>query len=167
MSDQPTTFLPTYDGCFVCGQKHPTGICARFYPGEDGKVHGVFKPGQTHTGFTNLVHGGITTAFLDELMGWPICLQKNVIAYTGELTIRFKGRVLAGQTYNGTAYPGTEVKKWWEGRSELADEKGNIVAEATGRYFLVPEPASKLFASQMTFAADDMAVFGGPFTKPT
>ncbi len=155
------TYLPTYHGCFVCGQTHPSGLCSRFYAGEGGKVHAEFKPNQNQTGYLNIVHGGIISAFLDELMGWPICLETNLICYTGELTIRFRKQVFAGQTYIGTGYPGVKVegKRYWDGRGELKDDKGNLLAEATGRYFSVPESQTHAFGAQMTYEPGDMPVF--------
>lgn len=174
MSDTPSTdsesrtSLPTYDGCFVCGQKHPTGICTRFYAGEGGKVHAEFKPNQTHAGYVNIIHGGIITAFLDELMGWPVCLASEMICYTGEITVRFRRQVLAGQTYIGTAFAPVKVegKRYWDGRGQLADQSGAIMAEGTGRYFLVPEAQTRMFGAQMTFAPDDLPIFRAPLPKP-
>lgn len=173
MSDQAPsseikTYLPTYDGCYVCGQSHPIGLCIRFYAGEGGKVHAEFKPHQHQTGYGTIVHGGIISALLDELTGWPICLQNDRICYTGELTLRFRKPVFAGQTYLGTAYPGTQVegKRYWDGRSELADAQGNVLVEATGRYFLAPEGQTRMFGSQMTFQPGDQEIFRAQAIKP-
>lgn len=161
------TFLPTYDGCFVCGQTHPTGICSRFYRGDEGKVHALFKPNQNQTGYLNIVHGGIITAFLDELMGWPICIQNELICYTGEITVRFLRQVTAGQTYYGTAYPGTQApgKRYWDGRGELKDEAGNVLAQGTGRYFVVPESQTRAFGALMKFEEGDLPIFKAPLPK--
>jgi acyl-coenzyme A thioesterase PaaI-like protein len=174
MSDQGSTsesriHLPTYDGCFVCGQSHPSGLCARFYVGESGKVHAQFKPNQTQTGYLNMVHGGIISAFLDELIGWGICLASEMLCYTGELTIRFRKQVFAGQTYLGTADRPTrpEGKRYWDGRGELADESGNVLAEATGRYFLGPEALTRAFGEQLTYQPGDVPLFREPLVKPT
>lgn len=166
-SSENKTFLPTYDGCFVCGQSHPTGICSRFYAGEGGKVHALFKPNMNQTGYGNIVHGGIITAFLDELMGWPICLATEMICYTGEITVRFRRQVFAGQTYVGTGHPGTKVegKRYWDGRGELHDKDGNLLAEATGRYFILAEAQTRAFGSQMTFQPGDLPIFKAPLPK--
>jgi acyl-coenzyme A thioesterase PaaI-like protein len=172
MSDQASpserTYLPTYHGCFVCGQSHPIGLCVRFYVGEEGKVHADFKPHMNQTGYGNIVHGGIIAALLDELTGWPICLATDRICYTGELNLKFRKPVFAGQTYLGTGYPGIkhEGKRYWDGRSELLDLQGNVLVEATGRYFIAPEPQTRMFGSQMTFESGDRIVFKERPNKP-
>ena len=167
-SSESKTYLPTYRGCFVCGQSHPTGLCSRFWVGEGGKVHALFKPNETQTGFLNMVHGGIVSAFLDELMGWPICLETGLICYTGEMTVRFKKQVFAGQTYTGIGYPGTryEGKRYWDARGELIDQDGNVLVEGTGRYFLMPEQQTRVFGAHMTYEPGDLKVFLEPVAKP-
>ncbi|HSK05237.1 MAG TPA: PaaI family thioesterase [Kofleriaceae bacterium] len=166
MSDQapsaaPKTYLPTYDGCYVCGLAHPIGLRVRFHVGEGGKVHADWTPRNDQTGYGNIVHGGVISALLDELTGWPICLENDRICYTGELSIKFRKPVFAGQTYLATGYPGVRVegKRYWDARSEVADLQGNVLAEATGRYFLVPEAQTRIFGSQMTFHPGDRVVF--------
>lgn len=166
--EEITTYLPTYDGCYVCGQKHPIGLCIRFFAGEEGKVHALFKPHGNQTGYGNIVHGGVISALLDELTGWPICLETDRICYTGELTVRFRKPVFSGQTYLGTGFKGTqpEGKRYWEARSELTDENGTVLVEASGRYFLVPEMQTRVFGSQMTFQPGDLVVFKEREPKP-
>lgn len=158
------TYLPTYHACFVCGQSHSSGLGARFYVGENGTVHGLFRPNQSQTGYANIVHGGIITAFLDELMSWPICLANERICYTGELTVRFKGQVFAGRSYLGTAYPATrhEGKRYWDGRGALTDQDGTVLVEATGRYFVVAESLTRAFGAEMTYQPGDLPIFRAP-----
>lgn len=169
MSESDKPYLPTYHNCFVCGQSHASGLCTRFYAGEGGKVHAQFKPNMTHVGFVNLVHGGIVTAFLDELMAWPIALANNQICYTGEMTVRFRKPVFAGQTYLGTGHPPVqpEGKRYWDARGELTDDAGNVLVEATGRYFIASEAQTRAFGAQMTYAPGDLPVFREPGTKLT
>ena len=160
--DEPavTSYLPTYDGCFVCGQTHATGLCIRFYAGEGGKVHARFTPNQNQTGYQNIVHGGIVSALLDELMFWPISLENNLLCHTAEMTIRFRKSVYAGQTYKGTAFPGKQIKgPLWEGKAQLEDADGKVCAEGTGRYFIMTIEQTHTFGAQMRFEPGDVSLF--------
>ena len=114
----PPTYLPTYDTCYVCGQAHPRGLRMRFYAGAFGQVHARFRPDDTLTGYDNVVHGGVISTLLDELLGWPIALQTGRMSVTGELTVRFVKPILVGRTYLATAYPGNGQGRYWEGEGE-------------------------------------------------
>lgn len=164
--DAAKTHLPTYHGCFVCGQHHTAGLCTRFYLGTEGRVHALFQPTTNHTGYVNVVHGGIITAFLDELMMWSIGLQTEMLSLTIEMTIKFRKQVFANQTYTGTSYPGvSEGKRFWSGRAELADENGTLVAKSTGRFIALEPEQTRAFGAQMTFAEGDLPIFRAPLVK--
>jgi uncharacterized protein (TIGR00369 family) len=153
------TYLPTYDECYVCGQNHPRGLRARFFLGDEGQVQAHFEPDHTQTGYENIVHGGIISTLLDEMMGWPIALQTERMCFTGELTVRFLQPMLAGHTYLATAYPGTEQGKYWEGKGDIRDEHGQIYAKARGKYFFLPDKQAADVAAKLTYQEGDLPIF--------
>lgn len=153
------TFLPTYDACYVCGQSHPRGLRLRFFAGAFGQVHALFRPDHTQTGYEDIVHGGVISALLDELLGWPIALQTGRMCVTGELTVRFLKPVFAGCVYLATACPGTERGKYWEGQGDLRDEQGKVYVKATGKYFLLSAEQTAVVADEMTYEPEDAPVF--------
>lgn len=152
-------YLPTYDGCYVCGQNHPRGLRAHFFLGEEGKVHANFAPNHNQTSYENVVHGGVISALLDEILGWPIALQTEHMSVTGELTIRFLKPMTPGVTYLATAYPGTDRGRYWEGRGDIRSENGDIHARAKGKYFLLSSEQTALVARHMTYHPDDLPAF--------
>jgi uncharacterized protein (TIGR00369 family) len=155
--DQPT-YLPTYDGCYVCGQAHPRGLQIRFFVGAFGQVHARFKPDHTLTGYKDTVHGGVISTLLDELLGWPIVLQTGRMAVTGELTVRFLKPMFAGGSYLATAYPGVNRGKYWEGKGNICDEEDVVYAKARGKYFLLSSEQTATVAQDLTYQLGDPPV---------
>ena len=153
------TYLPTYDRCYVCGQAHPRGLRIRFFVGEFGQVHAWFNPDAAQTGYEDTVHGGVISALLDELLGWPIALQTGRMTYTAELTVRFARPVAIGRTYLATARPGTDRGRYWEGKGDIHDENGQIYAKAQGKYFLLSAEETAIVAEQLTYQPGDPPVF--------
>jgi uncharacterized protein (TIGR00369 family) len=152
-------YLPTYDGCYVCGQAHPRGLRTRFFAGLLGQVHAQFKPDCTQTGYQGIVHGGVISTLLDELLGWPIALQTGRLAVTGELTVRFVRPMHAGHTYLATAHPGTDQGKYWVGEGYIRDKLGETYAKAHGKYFLLSKEQTAIVAEALTYQPDDVPVF--------
>jgi uncharacterized protein (TIGR00369 family) len=146
--DRPT-YLPTYDGCYVCGQAHPRGLQVHFFVGAD----------HTQTGYKDIVHGGVISALLDELLGWPIALQTGRMVVTGEMTVRFLKPMSAGRSYLATARPGINRGKYWEGKGDIRDEHDEVYAKARGKYFLLSAEQTAAVAQDLTYQPGDSLVF--------
>ena len=80
--------------CFGCGRLNPFGLKLTFYRSPDG-VLAPFTPEQRHEGYTGVVHGGIVTTVLDEVMAWALYAQE-IWAVTGDLKVRFRRPVAVG-----------------------------------------------------------------------
>ena len=156
--DNPN-YLPTYEGCYVCGQSHPRGLRIRFFTGSFGQVCACFKPDCTQTGYKDVVHGGVISTLLDELLGWPIALQTGRVAVTGELTVRFRKPMSCNHAYLATAYPGKDRGRYWEGKGDIRDDQGNIYATAQGKYFLLSAEQTAQVAEELTYQTGDPPVF--------
>ncbi|MGH8004152.1 MAG: PaaI family thioesterase [Limisphaerales bacterium] len=126
-----------YAGCFVCGDKNPIGLGVKFYQ-KDGGAAAEFVPKEVLEGYKGLLHGGILSSLLDEVMIKAV-LAKGIFCVTAELAIRYKKPVelsdrlsLFGQIEkeNGRVY----ITTGW-----VKNQKGEVVAEAEGKYF-VPKP---------------------------
>ena len=158
ITNEKPTYLPTYDTCFVCGQAHPCGLRIRFFVGEFGQVHAWSSPDATQTGYENIVHGGVVSALLDELLGWPIVLQTGRMAYTAELTVRFVKPVRVGCTYLATAHPGTDRGRYWEGSGDIRGEDGKVYVKGHGKYFLLSSAQTRTVVDGLTYQPGDPPV---------
>ncbi len=55
--------------CFGCSQKNPHGLKMRFYTDDTALYSWLNVP--THLcGWDGIVHGGVLSTILDEIMGW-------------------------------------------------------------------------------------------------
>ena len=152
-------YLPTYDECYVCGQFHPRGLRARFFAFLDGQVQVQFSAEPTQTGYEDIVHGGVISALLDELLGWPVVLQTGRMCFTAELTVRFLKPMRVGTRYVATAGPGADRGRYWGSEGVLRDEGGALHAKAHGKFFLLSEDQTAAVVERMTYQPDDLPVF--------
>jgi uncharacterized protein (TIGR00369 family) len=81
--------------CFVCGEKNPNGLHLTFLL-KDGKVVSEFIPKKVHQGYKDIVHGGIISTILDEIMV-KTALLKGIPAITAEMSVRFRNPLIVGE----------------------------------------------------------------------
>ncbi len=153
-------YLPTYEGCLVCGHPHvnPSTLNRRFKVTDDG-VEVNFKADFRQAGYKGIVHGGITTALLDETIGWAIAVEKKMMFMTAELNVRFIRPLPVGLdvTVRGRA---TEHKSRYSmAEGEIVDADGHIYAKATGKFFLMKDWQAEEINNQLTFQENDLDIF--------
>lgn len=149
--------LPHTHSCFVCGESNVVGLNLRFET--DGRmVHGRFTPRAEHVGFKQVVHGGIISTLLDEIMVWACVVQTKRFAYCAELNVRFVKPTRPGEEVSCTAeLVENRRDKIFDARAELKNSAGEILATATGRYL----PIKNIEATDMAtdFVDDPRWVF--------
>lgn len=117
--------------CFACGKRNPYGLRLDIRQTEDGSKL-TFQAAAHYAGWEGIVHGGIVSTLLDELLAWA-CTARGVEAVTAELTVRFRQPIRTGQTITGTGRILSERGRLLIGRSSLVNADGRLVAEATGK----------------------------------
>ncbi len=76
--------------CFVCGRENEASLKASFFEMEDGSVVGLATARPIHQSYPFVVHGGVSTALLDETMGRAIMpLEDEMLGVTVEMCTRF------------------------------------------------------------------------------
>jgi uncharacterized protein (TIGR00369 family) len=83
-------------GCFGCGAANPQGLHLSFTHVDDG-VRATFTPLAVHQGYEHVVHGGIISTLLDEVMAWAVAAA-GIWAVTGEMQVRFRRPLHVGET---------------------------------------------------------------------
>jgi len=104
--------------CFACGVRNPIGLKLTFQtlPGE--RLRTEWTPRPEHQGFQDIVHGGLVSTVLDEVM-IRLLYALGIRAVTAELKTRFLKPLRAGRTYRF--------------ESRLVEDKGRLVTvEAEG-----------------------------------
>ena len=131
--------LPHTHSCFVCGESNAVGLKLRFTT--DGHVVQTrFRLRAAHIGFRGVVHGGILTTVLDEIMVWACAVPTGRFAFCAELTVRFLNPVRPDDEIVATGELLTNRKnRIFEAKGVLANPSGRIFAEATGKFLPIPK----------------------------
>ncbi|MCG8481943.1 MAG: PaaI family thioesterase, partial [Clostridia bacterium] len=77
--------------CLVCGMENELGLKTRFYETENGELVGLFMPKEEFQSYPERLHGGISSAILDEIIGRAVNIEEpDVWGVTVELNLKFK-----------------------------------------------------------------------------
>jgi uncharacterized protein (TIGR00369 family) len=154
----PLLPLPHSVGCLVCGRDNPHSLRLSLQVDTDpGAIHTTFTPQPEHTGFIGVIHGGVLAMVADEAMVWAAIWSTRRSCLAGELTIRFKRPATVGQPLNVTARITRGRSRVIEAECALADESGDPIATAVGKY--VPLGPDETIAFLRTLVAE-------PHTQP-
>ncbi len=119
------------DYCFVCGKNNPIGLKLDF--SFDGKtIQTEFVPQKEHQGYMNIVHGGIVSTLLDEVMV-KLAIEKGMPAVTAQMDIRLRKAVSVGQKITFIAEIRKETKKLLVAYAKAVTDDGVVVADSTGK----------------------------------
>lgn len=81
--------------CFVCGKDNPIGLHLEFKE-KDGMYYTTFTPRREHQSYNGVLHGGIVSTLLDEIMTRYLYAQGKK-AVTAKLEVRFRTTTPIGQ----------------------------------------------------------------------
>lgn len=125
--------------CLVCGTENAAGLKARFLELEGGEVVGIFQPRPEHQGYPGRLHGGISSAILDETIGRAINLvHGDAWGVTVELTVRYRRPVPLEGEVRAVARITKDSSRLFEGTGEIVLADGTIAVEASGKYLRLP-----------------------------
>jgi acyl-coenzyme A thioesterase PaaI-like protein len=96
--------------CFCCGSRNPDGLGLRFsYDGEEVSTTVSFP--KRFQGYRDIVHGGLLSTVLDEVMV-TLLIKMGRLAATAELHVRFRKPLRIGEPI--------KVRAW------LVEERGRV-----------------------------------------
>ena len=132
---------PNSDYCFVCGRKNARGLHMQFYDDGENQVIAHYTVPEAFQGYPGLVHGGILSAMLDEVVGRVALIgDHHHFMMTVKLEVKFRHPVpvntplrLVGERVKIRGRIGQAC-----GRVELPD--GTIAVEASLVLADIPEP---------------------------
>ena len=139
--------------CLVCGRDNPFGLHARFYElapdvpaaagaGSEppalaaaGELLGVFTPREEHQSYPGRLHGGVSSAILDETIGRAILLlQPDAWGVTVEFSVRFRRPLPLDAEIRCVARVTRDTSRLFEGTGEILLSDGTVAVEASGKY---------------------------------
>jgi uncharacterized protein (TIGR00369 family) len=121
--------------CLICGAENEAGLHACFYELADGELLGVFQPREEHQSYPGRLHGGISTAILDETIGRAITIaHPDTWGVTVELTVRFRKPVPLDAEIRAVGRITRDTPRLFEGTGEILLADGLVAVEARGKY---------------------------------
>lgn len=135
----PVTALNDHN-CFGCGRLNIHGLQLSFFANDDGNgVWSPFTPSETFEGYGGVVHGGIISTILDEVMAWSL-YKEQTWAVTGQITIRFRRPVVTGEPIRAIGSMVKDRRRAIDMRGEIRREAdGLLLADSMATFFRVPE----------------------------
>ena len=126
--------------CLVCGLKNPYGLKASFFELENRELVCLFKPVNHHQGYPGRLHGGITTALLDETIGRAIMIgqKEGMWGVTVEFTTKFKKPIPLNQDLKVVGRITNNSSRFFEGSGEILLPDGEVAATGAGKYLRLP-----------------------------
>ncbi len=122
-----------YKDCFICGDRNQAGVKAKFFVLDNGSVISEMVADERFQGYRDVLHGGIISAMLDEVMIKAV-LAKGIFAVTAEMTIRFKRPVMTGQKIRFTGTIVDERRRITRTVGSAVNENDEEVAVAEAVY---------------------------------
>ena len=99
MDSQPTALKPLPNNrdhnCFGCSPTNPSGLQMSFLAGDSSVTSYVTVP-EHLCGWNNLVHGGVLSTILDEIMSWATIHLLRQIPMTKSISVDFIKPVYVG-----------------------------------------------------------------------
>jgi acyl-coenzyme A thioesterase PaaI-like protein len=130
----------TYGGCFVCGKKNPGGLRLSFQIDKERQtMKTIFVASPVFQGYDGIVHGGILSTLLDEVMA-KLSYELGYHTVTGSLEIKFRkpAPILEPLSVCGEII---EAKaRIVKAKAHIAREDGTILA--TGTSILIRQSGS-------------------------
>jgi uncharacterized protein (TIGR00369 family) len=124
-----------YDRCFVCGQANPIGLKIDFSYDEEGAAYATLALDQVVEGYPGVVHGGILSTLLDEVMAKAV-INSGKIAVTAKLSVSYRKALNSGQSVLIKGWITRAKSRTISTAASISDESG-IYAEAEA-VFVVP-----------------------------
>jgi len=124
---------PNSRHCFICGLENEYGLGMSFYDVGPGEVTATVTIPEQYQGYPGIVHGGITAAMLDEILGRAAMADDhNHFRVTAKMEIQYRKPVPTGEPLT---LIGKVVKRrghYAFAHAELRLPDGSLGAEAEG-----------------------------------
>lgn len=114
--------------CFACGSSNPIGLKLKFRE-ENNTYISSFTPGPEHQSYDGIMHGGLISTLLDEIMARYL-YAKGLTAVTAKLEVRFRNPTPIGQKLSICGWITSQRGKMYELAGKITLPDGTITAEA-------------------------------------
>ncbi len=145
IEDLPLLPSQDNDNCFGCSTKNKHGLQMKFHTSEEYLYSKLIVP-EHLSGWSNLVHGGILSTILDEIMGWSAIYFSKKLILTKSMNVEYKQPLHVGDeiTARGSILEMPSEREALM-MGELLDENGEVCVVSKGDFALfTPEAMIKM-----------------------
>jgi uncharacterized protein (TIGR00369 family) len=146
-ADEKMKLMKRYPNCFICGDKNPIGLNVPFYV-KDQKVVAEYTAGRHFEGYKDILHGGILSALLDEVMIRSV-LALGIYALTSEIKVKFKKIVKIGDKLFLEGRMIEDKGRILLAEGKITNQENEVVAEGEGKFFKAQGEMEKLLAQNL------------------
>jgi putative hydrolase of the HAD superfamily len=123
--------------CFACGTENPCGLHMPDIHLEGHECVCRFTPGRAHQGWSGILHGGLTSTLLDEIMT-HLLWRRGFDAVTAEMTVRFKSRIVVDEPLEIRARITRRRGRLAETEGQVTLADGTLAATASAKFMCSP-----------------------------
>ncbi|HEX9912791.1 MAG TPA: PaaI family thioesterase [candidate division Zixibacteria bacterium] len=139
--------IKRYSNCFVCGDRNESGLKVDFFY-DQGISKAEFIADGRLQGYKNILHGGIISALLDEVMIKAI-IAEDLLVVTAEIEVKFLKPVKIGEKLFLEGKVVKEKGKIFKTEGVVRNLSGETVTTGKGKYFKVTEEMQKILAESV------------------
>ena len=125
--------LRDYPNCFICGKDNPIGLKVTF-DRKDGKATGEYTPSRNFEGYKDVLHGGIISSLLDEVMVYAV-FSEGHLCVTTQMEVKFRKAAKIGEELLIEGAIVSDRGKLILTESKILNQEGDIVATGKGKFF--------------------------------
>ena len=148
--------LPSYEKCFFCG-RDSKGLKLRIEYA-DGACSCDFLVDDAFQGFHGVLHGGIVSGILDEVMWWTVFMEMGVISVTWKMDVEFRKTILCGKGYRAVAKCGGIAHGNYHVSGSIEDGSGKACARANAVFREAKGVKKDEFLQSLDFSGESGAV---------
>jgi uncharacterized protein (TIGR00369 family) len=105
---------------------------------DKGIARAKYVAGEKFQGYKDILHGGIISALLDEVMIKAV-IARGILVVTAEIQVKFIKPVKIGEMLFLKGRVTGEQKRIFTAERTVSNSKGEIVAAGEGKFFKVTE----------------------------
>ncbi len=134
--------IQRYSHCFVCGDKNEVGLKVDFFE-EDEKAKAEYVCTSDYEGYKGILHGGIISALLDEVMIKAI-FARGSMTVTSHLEVQFRKPARIGEKLLLEGHISQDKGRLILAFGKAFRQDGTVIALAQGRYFKAKKKLKKV-----------------------
>ena len=111
------------------------GLKTRFYELDNGEVAGIFSILEEHQSYPGRMHGGVSSAILDETIGRAIMVtEPHTWAVTVDLYVKYRKPMPLNETLMCVGRITRNTRLLFEGEGEILLKDGSVAVSAKAKY---------------------------------